>query len=387
MVSVGVGIPEQQAFAAANRMLKRNALLLGLVAALVLAAAWAGSDLFVLRQVRALLNVIGEMREGRLGARTGVRAGAGELDQLANAFDHMAESLEQRIGERQRAEDALRTLNIELEQRVNERTRELDERNRIMQDDLDLAREFQTALLPEEHVLIPSRAAARLRFCHQYQASGGVGGDFYEIIQLSGPRAGLLVCDVMGHGIRAALVTAIIRGLAEELRPDAPRPGRFMTGLHRALADIFRQMDTTMFAASFYAVMDPEAGQIRYTNAGNPTPLILRAERGEVETLAVEQAAVGPALGLVEAVSYSDGVCRMQAGDMLLLYTDGLYEVTSPGGEEYGEDRLKAAVRRRMGQPLDTLIHDLIEEIRRFAADRQFEDDVCIIGVEMLAES
>jgi len=139
---------------------------------------------------------------------------------VAAAFDSLADSLEQRIHERKLAEEKLRKLNEELERRVAERTRELDEKNQTMQDDLDLAREFQTSMLPEKRGHFPSGTDlgnALLRFHHQYQASGGVGGDFYEVIEISDHQAGIFLCDVMGN------------------RRSAHLPGRYAAGVHRWL--------------------------------------------------------------------------------------------------------------------------------------------------------
>ncbi|HXG49713.1 MAG TPA: ATP-binding protein [Methylomirabilota bacterium] len=126
---VFVGIPTRVAFATANTMLWQNLVFLGLVAALALGAAWIGGDYFVLRQVRALVTAARRISAGDLKARTGVEHGPGEIAQLAQAFDEMAASLEQRVSERERAQFALEALNQDLERRVAERTQELKRSN------------------------------------------------------------------------------------------------------------------------------------------------------------------------------------------------------------------------------------------------------------------
>jgi signal transduction histidine kinase len=132
-VIITVGIPLSEAYAVANRMLRRNLGFLGGVSALALAAAWFGGSFFVLRRVRSLLSATKRLSEGDLTVRTGVSTGTGELHQLARAFDEMAASLEQRVAERQRAEDQLQSLNDELEQRVADRTRELERSNQDLE--------------------------------------------------------------------------------------------------------------------------------------------------------------------------------------------------------------------------------------------------------------
>jgi len=126
---VVVGIPVRVAYAEANHMLVQNLLFLGVVSILALGAAWTGGDIFILRQVRGLVGAARKMRHGDLAARSGVEHGPGELAQLAQSFDEMAATLEQRVGELQRAEAELKAFNEDLEQRVVDRTLELKRSN------------------------------------------------------------------------------------------------------------------------------------------------------------------------------------------------------------------------------------------------------------------
>jgi signal transduction histidine kinase len=127
--SIAVGIPVAQAHAAANLALRRNLAALSVATLLALAAAWLGGEFFILRRLRRLVSTTERLTHGDLSARTGVERGDGELHQLARAFDQMAESLQQRVVERERAEANLRTLNQHLEQRVAARTLELKRSN------------------------------------------------------------------------------------------------------------------------------------------------------------------------------------------------------------------------------------------------------------------
>src|SRR5207247_11184856 len=130
-----------------------------------------------------------------------------------------------------------------LETPLARRTEELQQRNTEMQQDLDLAREVQEAFLPQQYPTFPAGAASTestLLFHHRYLPTATVGGDFFDVLPLSDTEAGVFICDVMGHGVRAALVTAIIRGLVEELRPLAVDPGESLTGITRRLISILR---------------------------------------------------------------------------------------------------------------------------------------------------
>ena len=165
LVRVIIGIPTKLAFAEADRFLKRSLTLLGIVTLLAIAAAWVGGDVLVLRRVRALLDATRQVEAGNLAARTHVRYGSDEVGKLAHAFDQMAGMLQTRAAERDRAIDELRHLNEVLEQRVTERTIQLQQRNRELQGDLELAREFQLGLLPNGCPPLPEAPMGKRRRC------------------------------------------------------------------------------------------------------------------------------------------------------------------------------------------------------------------------------
>src|SRR5262245_59147528 len=122
---------------------------------------------------------------------------------------------------------------------------------RSLEEDLETARELQHALLPQHYPRFPSCAppgASALRFHHFFRSSSGVGGDFFDVFQVSDSLAGLFICDVMGHGVRAALVAAILRALVEDLRDRASEAARFLQELNRGLSHILKQTRLTMFA-------------------------------------------------------------------------------------------------------------------------------------------
>jgi len=326
------------------------------------------------------------LEAGALGTRSGVSYGSGELGTLAHPFDAMAVSLEQRGAERDRAEAELISLNLVLEQRVADRTMELREKNEQLEADLILAREFQLALLPtDRHEFIAGKAmdGGSLRFCHSYKASGPVGGDFFDIFPLSDTQVGVVVCDVMGHGVRAALVMAIMRGLFEEFRPLALEPGRFITAINRELVRLLHGTDTTMFVTACYIVIDVEAGRLAYSNAGHPWPLRLQRDAARVESLRCGTGRAGPALGLFEIPAYPSGECPLAVGDTLFLFTDGVFEITGDDQTEFGTERLSESIAARSHQPTDEIVEAVLAEARAFSITGDFEDDVCIVGIDL----
>lgn len=272
-----------------------------------------------------------------------------------------------------------------LEEQVARYTRELREKNAQMEADLNLAREIQEALLPQKYPSFPAAAPGKesaLRFHHRYLPHATVGGDFFDVFALSDTEAGVFVCDVMGHGVRAALVTAILRALEEELSPVARDPGKFLTEVNRRLQTILKQTRSPMFSTAFCLVADAHRGVLRCANAGHPVPFHLRRAVGSVAPLPFAKGQSGPALGVFDDSVYPTIECPLAANDIVLLFTDGLFEVLNDAGEEYGHDRLLEATRQRLALPPPALFGELLDDIRAFAGQREFLDDICLVGVE-----
>lgn len=257
--------------------------------------------------------------------------------------------------------------------------------NAQMQADLDMARKLQQSLLPDQYPCFPRTALAgqsALRFEHRFLSTTALAGDFFGVLGLSDSEAGVFICDVMGHGVRAALVTAMVRALMDELAPAVRDPGQFLTEMNRRLATILKQTDGLIYATAFYLIADTVAGELRYANAGHPRPFHLQRRANVAGPLPMTQRG-GPALGLFGQSAYTTNRCPLAADDLVLLFTDGLFEVvTADGSEDYGPERLLAAARERMQLPLPTLLDELLADVRKFSGGEEFTDDVCVLGME-----
>jgi len=285
------------------------------------------------------------------------------------------------ISRRIRAEEQARKATEELA-----RSREaLRKRNEQMEEDLKMAREIQQTMLPQFYPSFPKDATSSeslFRFCHRYHPTGAVGGDYFNVLALSDTAAGVFICDVMGHGVRSALVAAMVRALVEELKPLGNDPGAFLTQLNRDLCAILKHTGSPTLTTAFYLVADAQAGQFRYANAGHPKPILIRRNSGVTEPLAN----VGnpkPALGLFEGAVYTTSQRPMQETDMVMLFTDGLYEVEGANQQFYSAEMLLQAARRLAQLPAGELFDKLLAEIKEFALDQEFTDDVCVVGVEV----
>lgn len=279
------------------------------------------------------------------------------------------------ITERKAAEEQIFRYNAEIRQRNTE-----------LEDDLHMAREIQQAFLPQQFPTFPRNATvdeSAIRFFSRYIPTTAVGGDFFHIIPLSDTEAGVFICDVMGHGVRAALVTAIQRALVEEMLPVARDPGRFLTEINRALLSILRRARTPMFASALALVVDVREGCVRYANAGHPWPVHIHRDNGTLGPICSASERPGPALGVFKDALYETHTRPIAARDLLILFTDGLCEVEGEHETYFNQDMLQEVLRKALHRPVDKLIDETLNEVREFAVNRSFTDDVCLIGVEI----
>ncbi|PYK77677.1 MAG: hypothetical protein DME38_13060 [Verrucomicrobia bacterium] len=287
--------------------------------------------------------------------------------------------------ERQRSRAELLALNAELEDRVEKRTRELREKNQQMEEELKMARELQVALLPRDFPTIPVGAPpleSALSFLSFYFPTGDVSGDFFSVFPVGEKAAGVLICDVMGHGVRSALITGIIRGLVEEHAKLAADPGVLLTHINRALTVILQQAGTTMFATCFYVVADVERAELRFANAGHPCALHVRCDGGSVEKLDDEQSR-GPVMGVFPSATYATAARSMVRGDRIMLFTDGLYEVEDTTGALFSEDQLRATASRHAALAPAEFFDRVLSDIRKYSQSETFADDVCVVGMQI----
>ena len=261
---------------------------------------------------------------------------------------------------------------------------QLRQKNAEMEADLRMARDLQYAFLPSAYPAVAAGGAEtsrQLKFAHVYHPSGLVGGDFFDLLAVSGSQVLVFVADVMGHGARAALVVATIRGLLEQIAKETQEPGEFMTRLNTAYSKIFGSTSELMFATACCASFDLKTGRILHANAGHPLPMVVGPD-GTVGPAHIAAKALGPALGLFGDARYEHSELELAPGKRVVFYTDGLTEARNADQQEFSEEGLMTSLRAHGREPLPALLNALVYDVTLFTDETVFEDDVCILGVD-----
>ncbi len=259
------------------------------------------------------------------------------------------------------------------------------ERLRLKQD-MEMARRVQERLLPQRRPPVDG-----LEYVGHCRPALEVGGDCFDFIELPDGRLGIAVGDVAGKGAAAALLMASLQAM---LRVHAGVHG---DDVEHLAADVNKQLcsitDPNRFASLFYGVFDPQGRTLTYVNAGHNPPLLLRAgparslgagaiqlERAPSRTESpVWLRSTGPVLGVVKEGRYRRSVLRLEPGDTLVIYTDGMAEASNPSGELYGENRLEESLVRHRGLAAKDLAEALFEDVAQFAGEAPQGDDMTLV--------
>lgn len=251
--------------------------------------------------------------------------------------------------------------------------------------DLELARDFQRSYMDRPYPSIPAvhvPGHLRLSFAHRYQPASALGGDFYNILTLASDCAGIFIADVMGHGTRSALITAIIRTLIDDLTPQGRNARHFITEINKQFCGLLKSVPGPQFASAFYFVADTTSRIATFTSAGHPAPLHVHRDIGRITRVDVPLPR-GAALGLIPNEEYTAGYCRLNDGDLFLFFTDGLFEAHNPAGEEFGITRMEKTLQKLMYAPGRLVVEGLMKAVLAFAGDEPIADDICLVAVEV----
>jgi len=242
------------------------------------------------------------------------------------------------------------------------------EAERRAAQELEIAKQVQARLFPQEFP--PLQTLEYAGACLQARQ---VGGDYYDFLRLGRGRLGLVIGDIAGKGMAAALLMANLQAnLRSQCATATARPTRFLESVNRLF---FENTIPSAYATLFFAEFDDRTGRLRYANCGHLSGLVMR-RGGEVERLD----STCTVLGLFADWRCETGKCRLDDGDAFALYTDGVTEAFNEAGEDYGVERLIEALRRRAKQPCAAQVASIVEEVRQFSPGEQYDDVTLIVA-------
>jgi serine phosphatase RsbU (regulator of sigma subunit) len=239
---------------------------------------------------------------------------------------------------------------------------------RRLDQEFELVGTIQRSLLPGSLPHIP-----RFRHAIHYAPSTHAGGDYYDFFELADGRLGILVADASGHGPAAAVVMAMTRALVHAAPEALLEPDR---ALGTANVHLTESILPGQFVTACYLVLDSRDGRVEYSLAGHNSPLIARAGTGAVEELRSDN---GPPLGLFPGARFDRHGVRLDPGDTLMLYTDGLTEAADGEGRFLGEERVAELLAGHRDQPPETIRDRIVDALGRHRGPAPQSDDVTLV--------
>ncbi len=248
----------------------------------------------------------------------------------------------------------------------NARLAEIEEADRIMQRDLSQAAEIQRRTLPDK-----APQLAGLEVAGYNAPCRTVGGDYYDFFAYPDARVGLALGDVSGKGMPASLMAMALHARVQVLAEEPSDLGAFMTRLNKSTCF---KCPSNRFITFFFCVLDGVTGSLTFANAGHNPPVVMRAD-SRVETLE----GGGPPLGILPFAPYCELKTRLDSGDVLVLYSDGVTEANDVDQQEFGEGRLIEVLKKHRRDSAEAIVKAVTDAVAAFAAGAPQADDITLV--------
>ncbi len=269
-----------------------------------------------------------------------------------------------------RIQAQLRIADLHLE--VVERNRLLEAAKKKLHFELELARKVQLALMPR-----PPKPRGCLQVGVRYTPANQLGGDVYDFYRLENNRLGILVADVSGHGVNSAMLSGMVKALAASLSIAVLEPGEMLAGLDVSTEQFFPE---GYFCTGFYLIADEETGLLRYAGVGHPPAMIVGPNGPRV--LHSNPGMLG--IGMVDGTA--GNADRLEVGESLVIYTDGLTDAMDPSDILFGEERLKTLLQSYHGADPSEILNHVEDALTKHTSPGRPADDINIIVLQRLAK-
>lgn len=328
------------------------------------------------RPLLGLKKGMGKLQEGNFGLSL-QEVEPDEVGIVIAGFNTMSRKLRQSYSalerERNQLDARVRERTAELEQAyqaLHQAHRELQQKTRVIAEDLYLARSLQTGFLYADHDRYQG-----IQVGIHFQPMIEVGGDIYDISEISDGLFRVFLADATGHGVQAALITMIIKTEYDALKMKDVPPNELLHIFNRLFFRKYYKL--SMFFTCIIADINTKQGLIRYSAAGHPHQHVVTGKH------VLPLAGRGKMVGLLDEMEYGLYEERFDKADRLLLFTDGLFEVFSEEGEVFGEQRLEACFLDHRHKEMDSMVQAVIADVERWRGNTPINDDITLIGIEM----
>lgn len=328
----------------------RNIILVGLVAVLAGTLLTIIQGMRMSRPIRALATQAKHIAEGDFSGRVQI-PGHDEIGQLGDMVNHMSGQI------------------VTLMQGAQEKA--------ALEREFEIANSIQNSLIPQADTVV-LRGIEMTGF---FRSASQCGGDWWSYYEL-GPQQSLLVIgDVTGHGVPAAMITALVKGAASTMVSVAD--GRFdlQAFMQRLNAVVYEAGGRQFFMTFFTAIYDAERHELAYANAGHTSPYVFSAQSGELTPLMAR----GTWLGYYPTQTFEIQRARVQRGDLVVCYTDGIVELENGKGAVYGDSRFRRVVRKHGRLPLSAFKEQLVGDVYGFADGVPQQDDITLVAARITA--
>jgi len=280
------------------------------------------------------------------------------------------------------------SLDITEQKRAEELARKakeaLEVKNEQYEEELLVARQLQEQLMSmgfnESRLYLKDGDRWNFRACYLYKPSHHLAGDFFYIIPVDENRIGILVCDVMGHGVKAALVTMLIRGLMAEIPNILAHPSRVLQHLNETIISLAEDEEFPRFVTAAYLIVDLEKGEAVIANAGHPAPIL---KTGDTDFSECPCDIIGPALGLLPGEPFGDTKFHLDSETDIFLFTDGIIEQQTPEGEEFGKQGLVNALGTANSRSIREQLNQVKGSLDSALNGTPSSDDICVVALKL----
>ena len=272
------------------------------------------------------------------------------------------------------------------EQRARLFAEEIQAIKEEIEDDVQMAGQLQQGFFPRSYPYFVKDSEEGgetcVEFLHRFASTRQVSGDYCAIWKVSDHEAGLFLCDISGTGVRAALGTALIRGIMPEVSSFAGDPGAYLFRMNNLLVPLLGQEGSVLEVKACYMVLNAREGTVRAANAGNPVPIHFSSGQCARRLFSAGNGG-GSALAIEKDRTFEAVECTVAEGDSVVMFTDGLYTVNNSNDDTYGLKRLLDCAHSLADESLTDIFDGLEGDAVSFAWNNAFADDVCMVGFKL----